>query len=56
MVIDKLIRLSYWERIQGVLPEAFHVLLPPKPEPKLAGQDQDDVAKQIEKQVRHKDV
>lgn len=30
-IMDKLIRLSYWERIQSVIPEEFRVLLPPKP-------------------------
>lgn len=31
-VIERMIRLSYWERIHDVLPEEFRVLLPPKPE------------------------
>jgi len=31
-VLNRLVRLSYWERVQPVLPEEFRVLLPPKPE------------------------
>ncbi len=31
-VLNRLVRLSYWERIQSVLPEEFRQLLPPKPE------------------------
>ncbi|PSC75984.1 nuclear cap-binding subunit 1 [Micractinium conductrix] len=31
-VLNRLVRLSYWERIQSVLPEEFRPLLPPKPE------------------------
>lgn len=31
-VIERMIRLSYWERIHDVLPSEFRVLLPPKPE------------------------
>lgn len=31
-VIERMIRLSYWDRIHDVLPEEFRVLLPPKPE------------------------
>lgn len=30
--INRMVRLSYWDRIQTVLPEEFRVLLPPKPE------------------------
>ena len=31
-VMNRLVRLSYWDRVQAVLPEEFRVLLPPKPE------------------------
>lgn len=31
-VLNRLVRLSYWDRIQSVLPQEFRVLLPPKPE------------------------
>ena len=31
-VLNRLVRLSYWERVQSVLPEEFRELLPPKPE------------------------
>lgn len=31
-VMNRLVRLSYWDRIQAVLPEEFRPLLPPKPE------------------------
>ena len=31
-VLNRLVRLSYWERVQSVLPESFRPLLPPKPE------------------------
>ena len=31
-VLNRLVRLSYWDRIQSVLPEDFRQLLPPKPE------------------------
>jgi hypothetical protein len=31
-VLNRLVRLSYWERIHSVLPEDFRALLPPKPE------------------------
>ncbi|KAL4428043.1 hypothetical protein ABPG75_002132 [Micractinium tetrahymenae] len=31
-VLNRLVRLSYWDRIQSVLPEEFRQLLPPKPE------------------------
>lgn len=31
-VIHRMVRLSYWDKINGVLPEEFKVLLPPKPE------------------------
>ena len=30
--LSRLVRLSYWARIQSVLPPTFHGLLPPKPE------------------------
>jgi len=37
-VMGRLIRLSYWEKIQSVIPAEFQPLLPPKPEPvALAG-------------------
>jgi hypothetical protein len=32
-VLGRLVRLSYWDRVMGTLPEAFRVLMPPKPEP-----------------------
>lgn len=31
-ILNRLVRLSYWDRIRSVLPEEFRVLLPPKPE------------------------
>jgi nuclear cap-binding protein subunit 1 len=31
-VMNRMVRLSYWDRIQAVVPEEFRVLLPPKPE------------------------
>jgi nuclear cap-binding protein subunit 1 len=31
-VMNRLVRLSYWDRVQSVLPEDFRPLLPPKPE------------------------
>lgn len=38
-VMGRLIRLSYWEKIQSVIPAEFQPLLPPKPEPvALAGE------------------
>ena len=30
--LSNLIRLSYWSRIQSVVPASFHALLPPAPE------------------------
>lgn len=36
-VLNRLVRLSYWDRVQSVLPEEFRVLLPPKPEVRLLG-------------------
>lgn len=33
LLLDKLSRLSYWDRIHGVVPPEFQVLLPAKPEP-----------------------
>lgn len=30
--MNRLIRLSYWDRIHAVIPDNFQVLLPPKPE------------------------
>jgi len=33
--LSRLVRLSYWDRIQKVLPPSFHGLLPPKPEPQV---------------------
>ncbi|KDD76839.1 hypothetical protein H632_c90p1 [Helicosporidium sp. ATCC 50920] len=32
LLIERLTRLSYWDKIQAVLPEEFCALLPPKPE------------------------
>lgn len=32
-VLERLMRLSYWERIQPTVPEEFASLLPPKPVP-----------------------
>jgi nuclear cap-binding protein subunit 1 len=34
-LLNRLMRLSYWERVQSVLPEAIRPLLPPKPEVRL---------------------
>lgn len=31
-VMNRMVRLSYWDRVQAVVPEEFRVLLPPKPE------------------------
>lgn len=31
-VLNRLVRLSYWDRIQSVMPEDFRILMPPKPE------------------------
>lgn len=31
-VINRLVRLSYWDRVKSVLPDDFRALLPPKPE------------------------
>ncbi|GAB4821122.1 hypothetical protein N2152v2_008168 [Parachlorella kessleri] len=31
-VMNRLVRLSYWDRVLSVLPEEFRALLPPKPE------------------------
>ena len=44
-VINRLVRLSYWDRVQSVLPEEVQVLLPPKPEvaPLPTGEESDDV-------------
>ena len=30
-VLSRLVRLSYWSRVQSVVPPAFGVLLPPEP-------------------------
>ena len=30
-VLSRLVRLSYWSRVQSVVPPAFSVLLPPEP-------------------------
>lgn len=44
-VMNRLVRLSYWERVQSALPQGFRALLPPKPEvaalppPDAAGDD-----------------
>ena len=31
-VMNRMVRLSYWDRVHAVVPEEFRVLLPPKPE------------------------
>jgi nuclear cap-binding protein subunit 1 len=42
-VMNRMVRLSYWDRVQAVVPEEFRCLLPPKPEvtslPPPAGDD-----------------
>ena len=63
-VMNRLMRLSYWERVQSVLPEEFQPLLPPKPEvaalpsPEAADDDGADAeglwAAKMLKQVRSK--
>ena len=30
-VLSRLVRLSYWSRVQSVVPATFHALLPPEP-------------------------
>ena len=37
-LLNRLVRLSYWERVQSVLPEQIRPLLPPKPEVRIGGQ------------------
>jgi hypothetical protein len=32
-VMSRLVRLSYWDHVRSVIPEAFLPLVPPKPEP-----------------------
>ena len=31
-IMNRMVRLSYWDRVQSVVPQEFTVLLPPKPE------------------------
>ncbi|KAL6777050.1 CBP80 [Auxenochlorella protothecoides x Auxenochlorella symbiontica] len=54
LVLDKLVRLSYWERIHSVVPPQFQVLLPPKPVPAKIEYEENELAAEILQKVRAK--
>ena len=33
-VLEKAVRLSYWERVRRTIPDSFEPLMPPKPQPR----------------------
>jgi nuclear cap-binding protein subunit 1 len=58
-VLEKIVRLSYWDRIRKTLPDEFAALMPPKVAPVLkyaAEREGTAEAKQLEQRMREKTV